>query len=54
MDQQPVASDGGANFMVKNLFINIPARRRFSKSNQTEINNIVAEFEKIVLAHPEV
>lgn len=54
VDQQPVACDVGANFMVKNLFFNIPARRRFLKSNQTEFNNIVAEFEKIVLAHPEV
>ena len=54
VDQQPVAWDVGANFMVKNLFFNIPARRRFLKSNQTEFNNIVAEFEKIVLAHPEV
>lgn len=54
VDQQPVACDVGANFMIKNLFFNIPARRRFLKSNQTEFNNIVAEFEKIVLAHPEV
>lgn len=54
VDQQSVACDVGANFMVKNLFFNIPARRRFLKSNQTEFNNIVAEFEKIVLAHPEV
>lgn len=54
VDQQPVACDVGANFMVKNLFFNIPARRRFLKSNQTEFNNIVAEFEKIVLVHPEV
>ena len=54
VDQQPVACDVGANCMVKNLFFNIPARRRFLKSNQTEFNNIVAEFEKIVLAHPEV
>lgn len=53
-DQQPVACDVGANFMVKNLFFNVPARRRFLKSNQTELNNIVGEFEKIALAHPEV
>lgn len=53
-EQQPVACDAGANFMVKNLFFNIPARRRFLKSNQTEFNNIVNEFEKIALAHPEV
>lgn len=53
-DQHPVACDVGANFMVKNLFFNVPARRRFLKSNQTELNNIVGEFEKIALAHPEV
>ena len=54
VDQQPVACDKGANFMVKNLFVNIPARRRFLKSNQTEFNNILLEFEKIALAHPDI
>ena len=54
VDQQPVACDKGANFMVKNLFFNIPARRRFLKSNQTEFNNILLEFEKIALAHPDI
>jgi len=44
----------GSNFLVKNLFFNVPARRKFLKSNQTELSNILTEFERIVLVHPEV
>ena len=53
-EQQPVTCPVGANFIVRNLFFNIPARRKFLKSNQTELNNILTEFERIALAHPEV
>ena len=53
VDQQPVNCPIGANFAVKNLFFNIPARRKFLKSNQTELSNILTEFERIALAHPE-
>ena len=42
----------GANFIIKNLFFNIPARRKFLKSNHTELNNILQEFERIALANP--
>ena len=52
VDQQPVNCPVGANFAVKNLFFNIPARRKFLKSNQTELSNILTEFERIALAHP--
>ncbi len=52
--QQPVSCPVGANFAVRNLFFNIPARRKFLKSNQTELTNILAEFERIALAHPDV
>lgn len=52
--QDPISCPIGANFAVKNLFFNIPARRKFLKSNQTELTNILAEFERIALAHPEV
>lgn len=52
--QQPVSCPVGANFAVRNLFFNIPARRKFLKSNQTELTNILAEFERIALAHPNV
>ena len=51
---EPVATPVGANFAVRNLFFNIPARRKFLKSNQTELGHIMTEFERIVLANPEV
>ncbi len=52
--QEPVACPVGANFSVKNLFYNIPARRKFLKSNNTENININTEFERIALAHPDI
>lgn len=53
-NQEPVTCPKGSNFAVKNLFFNIPARRKFLKSNQTELSNILTEFERIVLVHPDV
>ena len=52
--QEPISCPQGANFLVKNLFFNIPARRKFLKSNQTELSNISTEFERIALANPQV
>ena len=52
--QEPTNCAEGSNFCVRNLFFNIPARRKFLKSNQVEMNNILQEFERIVLVHPEV
>lgn len=54
VSQEPVSCPVGANFAIRNLFFNIPARRKFLKSNQTELSNIMAEFERIALAHPDV
>ena len=48
-EQEPVAAPAGSNFKIKNLFFNIPARRKFLKSIQTEFNNIVSEFERVAL-----
>jgi DNA mismatch repair protein MutL len=53
-NQEPVSCATGSNFMVKNLFYNVPARRKFLKSNSTEFKHILNEFERIVLAHPDV
>ena len=50
-EQEPVAAPAGSNFKVKNLFFNIPARRKFLKSTQTELNNIVSEFERVALVN---
>ena len=44
----------GTNFQVKNLFFNVPARRKFLKSNQTELNNVMTEMERIALVNPEI
>lgn len=44
----------GSNFLVKNLFFNIPARRKFLKSDKTEFNHILTEFYRIALAHSQV
>lgn len=52
--QEPVACQQGSDFSVKNLFFNVPARRKFLKSNQTELSNIVAEFERIALVNPDI
>ena len=52
--QETVACPKGSNFQVKNLFYNIPARRKFLKSNQTELSNILTEFERIALVNPNV
>lgn len=54
VNQEVVTCPVGANFLIKNLFFNIPARRKFLKSNHTELSNITAEFERIALAHPEL
>lgn len=52
--QSPCACSVGANFEVRDLFFNIPARRKFLKSNQTEMLNITQEFERIALVNPSV
>lgn len=44
----------GSSFAVKNLFFNVPARRKFLKSNETEFRNIINEFERIALVNPEI
>lgn len=52
--QEVVSCPKGSNFSVKNLFFNIPARRKFLKANSTELSNILAEFERIALVNPDV
>jgi len=50
--QEPCICNTGSGFSVKNLFFNIPARRKFLKSDNTEMRHIITEFQKIVIAHP--
>ena len=44
----------GTNMKVKNLFFNVPARRRFLKTNSTELRNLINELYRIVLVNPDV
>ncbi|MBQ8154084.1 MAG: DNA mismatch repair endonuclease MutL [Prevotella sp.] len=53
-EQEPVSCPVGSNFKVENLFFNVPARRKFLKTNATELNNILTAFERIVLVYPEI
>jgi DNA mismatch repair protein MutL len=52
--QEPCSCSEGSSFAVKNLFFNIPARRKFLKSDNTEMRHIVTEFQKIALAYPDI
>lgn len=52
--QEPDVCPVGCNFMIKNLFFNVPARRKFLKSNQVELSNILKEFEKLALVNHSV
>ena len=54
VSQEVCSCPVGANFEVSNLFFNVPARRKFLKSNQTELNNIIQDFERIALVNPSV
>lgn len=54
VSQQPCSCAQGCNFMVKNIFFNVPARRKFLKSNATEMNNIITSFERIALVYPDI
>ena len=44
----------GSNFAVRNLFYNVPARRKFLKSDNVEFKHIVAEFTHLALTRPDV
>jgi DNA mismatch repair protein MutL len=55
VEKQEICScPAGSSFSVKNLFYNIPARRKFLKSDNTEIRHIINEFQKVVLAHHQI
>jgi len=53
-EQEFISCAKGSNFIVKNLFFNIPARRRFLKSDNTELRHILVQFQRIVLCYPDI
>jgi DNA mismatch repair protein MutL len=52
--QEAISCKTGSNFIIKNLFYNIPARRKFLKNDVTEFNHIITEFEKTAISNPEI
>ena len=48
------ATPRGANFSVRNLFYNVPARRKFLKSDNVEFKHIVTEFTRVALTRPDI
>jgi DNA mismatch repair protein MutL len=53
-EQKPVNCQNGTNISVKNLFFNVPARRKFLKSNSTELKHLMEEFQHVALGFPEI
>lgn len=49
--QEPDFCPAGSNFMIKNLFYNVPARRKFLKQASVEMSNIIREFERLALVN---
>ncbi len=54
VEQKDVVCKTGSTFSVKNLFFNVPARRRFLKADATELRHIIKEFIRITISHTEV
>lgn len=52
--QEPVSCPNGSTFQVRNLFFNTPARRKFLKTDSTELKHIINEFYRVGLTHPEI
>lgn len=54
ISQEAEATPEGTSLTVKNLFFNVPARRKFLKANSTELNNIITEMERVALVNPDI
>jgi DNA mismatch repair protein MutL len=52
--QEPCQAPKGTTLSIKNLFFNVPARRKFLKSNPVEMRYIMDEFQRLAIAHPDV
>ena len=52
--QELLNCPNGSNFLIKNLFFNVPARRKFLKTNTTEFRHIVNEVQRVALPNPEI
>ncbi len=54
IDQKPASCPAGTSISIKNLFYNVPARRKFLKSNTAEFRHVIEEFQRVALVNPEI
>jgi len=54
ISQVPINTKVGSSFLIKNLFFNVPARRKFLKSNSVEYRHVLDEFHRVALAHENI
>ncbi len=54
MSEGQTSTPTGSNFVVRNLFYNVPARRKFLKSDATEFRQIVSEFSRVAITRPNI
>mgnify|MGYP000050088874 CR=1 FL=1 len=52
--QEPAGMNSGTDFRIKNLFFNVPARRKFLKANSTELKHIIWEVQRVALPNPAI
>lgn len=52
--QQPCSASTGTSIAVKNLFFNVPARRKFLKSENVELRHIIDEFTRVAMVNPKI
>ena len=54
LNQEMIQCPIGTNMKIKNLFYNVPARRKFLKTDQTELRNLITEYHRIALVNPHI
>ena len=54
VEQSYCQMERGTSIAVKNLFFNVPARRKFLKTDSVELKYIVEEFRRVALSYPEI
>jgi len=54
VSQETISCNVGSSFSVRNLFFNVPARRKFLKSDNVELKHIMSEFQRVALCNPNI
>ncbi|MDR1552992.1 MAG: DNA mismatch repair endonuclease MutL [Prevotellaceae bacterium] len=54
VSQETISCPAGSSFSIRNLFFNVPARRKFLKSDSAELKHIMNEFQRVALCNPNI